>query len=452
MDHFRYCEGSLHCDGVPLEAIAASAGTPTYVYSAATLREHLARISTAWHRLRPRICFSVKSCPNLAVLRTLVGAGAGMDVVSGGELVRALRAGCAADLIAYAGVGKSDEEIRLALRERIGLFNIESEQELENVQRLAEEQRCTAHCALRVNPDVDPRTHRHTTTGTRETKFGVDLDQALGILRRHGSDRHAVLDGIHLHIGSPVYSTEPYVESVRRALALVDTLAAEGIRIRTLDLGGGFGADYETGQSPDARAYAEAVEPLLAPRVHAGLQLILEPGRTIAANAGVLLARVRYVKRGGAKTFVICDAGMHTLLRPSHYDAFHFMWPVRPPQVLVPARRSRSMAMEGLERVDVVGPLCETGDYLALDRDLPRMERGDLLAIFTAGAYGMSMSSRYNSHALPAEVMVDSGVARMVRQRETVDDLLAHEDPIGAPLDAAHDAAGTRAHAGAVRP
>ena len=441
MDHFRYCDGALHCDGVSLEAIAESAGTPTYVYSAATLRDHMTRLASAWSPLRPRICFSVKSCPNLAVLRTLVDAGAGMDVVSGGELVRALRAGCPAELAVYAGVGKSDHEIRLALRERIGLFNIESEPELENVRRLAEQESCAAHCALRVNPDVDPRTHRHTTTGTRETKFGVDLEQALAIFRRHGRDRHAVLDGIHLHIGSPVYSTDPYVESVRRALALIDTLASEGIRIRTLDLGGGFGADYETGQSPDARAYAEAVEPLLAPRVRDGLQLILEPGRTVAANAGVLLARVQYVKRGGAKTFVICDAGMHTLLRPSHYDAFHFMWPVRPPEGFVPERRAQRMPMDGLERVDVVGPLCETGDYLALDRELPRMERGDLLAVFTAGAYGMSMASRYNSHPLPAEVLVDGMSARIVRQRETVEDLLAHEDSRGSPIAAPQEVA-----------
>ena len=444
MDHFRYSDGSLHCDGVPLEAIASAAGTPTYVYSAATLRDHLHRLASAWSPLDPRICFSVKSCPNLAVLRTLADAGAGMDVVSGGELVRARRAGCPADLIVYAGVGKSDEEIRLALRERIGLFNIESEPELENVQRLAAKESCTAHCALRVNPDVDPRTHRHTTTGTRETKFGVDIAQALEIFRRHGRDTHALLDGIHLHIGSPVYSTDPYVESVRRALALIDTLAAEGIAIRTLDLGGGFGADYETGQSPDAARYAAAVAPLLAPRVRDGLRLILEPGRTIAANAGILVTRVQYLKRGGAKSFVICDAGMHTLLRPSHYDAFHFMWPVRPPEGLVPDRRARSMALQGLETVDVVGPLCETGDYLALDRELPPMARGDLLAIFTAGAYGMSMASRYNSHALPAEVIVDAGVARLVRQRETVDDMLAHEDAEGSPLQLSHTAAPRR--------
>ena len=434
MDHFSHSDGSLHCEGVPVAAIAAAVGTPTYVYSAATLRDHARRLAEAWAPLSPRICFSVKSCPNIAVLRTLVEAGTGMDVVSGGEIARALRAGCPASQIVYAGVGKSDEEIRLALRERVGLLNIESEPELENVQRLAEGASRVAHCALRVNPDVDPRTHRHTTTGTRETKFGVDLAQALAIFRRHGRNPHALLDGIHLHIGSPVYSVEPYVESVRRALALMDTLAADGIRIRTLDLGGGFGADYETGQSPDARRYAEAVTPLLAPRVRDGLEVILEPGRTIAANAGVLVTRVQYVKRGGAKTFVICDAGMHTLLRPSHYDAFHFMWPVHPAPGFVPARRAREMPMDGLEAVDVVGPLCETGDYLALDRELPPMSRGDLLAVFTAGAYGMSMSSRYNSHALPAEVLVDGAEARVIRRRETLDDLLAHEDPHGARI------------------
>jgi diaminopimelate decarboxylase len=462
MDHFTYSDGSLHCEGVSIESIADAVGTPTYVYSAATLRDHLRRLVEAWSAMSPRICFSVKSCPNLAVLRTLVDSGAGMDVVSGGELVRARRAGCAASHIVYAGVGKSDAEIRLALREGIGLFNIESEPELENVQRLAADEGCTAHCALRVNPDVDPQTHRHTTTGTRETKFGVDLERALELFRRHGRNAHAVLDGIHLHIGSPVYRTEPYLESVRRALGLIDALAAEGVRIRTLDLGGGFGADYETGQSPDARRYADAVEPLLAPRVRDGLALILEPGRTIAANAGVLVSRVHYVKRGGGKTFVICDAGMHTLLRPSHYEAFHFMWPVRPGSAMVPARRARDMGMDGLETVDVVGPLCETGDYLALDRALPPMGRGELLAVFTAGAYGMSMASRYNSHALPAEVIVDGAIPRLVRQRECVEDMLAHEDAVGTPIAAPiaapnavphaapTAAASARAHAGAV--
>lgn len=434
MDHFTYRDGALHCEGMCLSAVADACGTPAYVYSAATLREHLQRLSSAWAALSPRICFSVKSCPNVAVLRTLVDAGAGMDVVSGGELARALRAGCPPGRIVYAGVGKTDGEIAMALREGIGLFNVESEPELENIGRIAESEGAVAHCALRVNPDVDPRTHRHTTTGTRETKFGVDIARARDLLARHASSRHAVIDGIHLHIGSPVYDTAPYVESVRRALELIDDAQANGSRIRTLDLGGGFGADYETGQSPPAAQYAEAVSPLLAPRVRDGLQLILEPGRTIAANAGILLARVLYVKRGGARTFVICDAGMHSLLRPSHYDAFHFIWPVRPSPGMVPPRRAREMPMDGLETVDVVGPLCETGDYLALGRPLPTVERGDLLAVFTAGAYGMSMASRYNSHPLPCEVMVDGDRAMLVRRRESLEDLTAHEDPAGEPL------------------
>ena len=433
MDHFDFRPTGpagtheLHGEGVALSEIADRFGTPTYVYSAATLREHYDRLVAAFRPLSPLVCYSVKSSGNLAILRVLAERGAGMDVVSGGELHRALSAGVAASRCVYAGVGKTDAEITAAINAGIGLLNIESEAEFEVVADLAARRGRTVRAALRVNPDVDPKTHRHTTTGKKETKFGVDLDRARAFFRRYGRDEWCRLDGIHLHIGSPIYSPQPYVESVTKTLRLVDDLAADGFTVRTLDLGGGFGADYETGQTPPLAEYAAALVPLLESRVRKGLAIVLEPGRTIVANAGVLATRVLYRKEGGEKSFVICDAGMNTLLRPSHYEAFHFVWPARVAASQVPARRGREPGVAGLRPVDVVGPICETGDFLALDRPLPETSRGDLLAVFTAGAYGMSMASRYNATPLPAEVLVDGGEARLVRRRETYDDLVAHE-------------------------
>ena len=435
MDHFDYrpvaAPGGpheLHVEGVAIAAIADRFGTPTYVYSAATLREHYDRLVAAFRPLSPLVCYSIKSSGNLAILRLLAERGAGMDVVSGGELHRAIAAGVAASRCVYAGVGKTDAEIVAAIDAGIGLLNIESEAEFEVVADLAARRGRTVRAALRVNPDVDPKTHRHTTTGKKETKFGVDLDRARAFFRRYGRDEWCRLEGIHLHIGSPIYSPQPYVESVTKTLRLVDDLAADGFTVRTLDLGGGFGADYETGQTPPLSEYAAALVPLLEPRVRKnGLAIILEPGRTIVANAGVLVTRVLYRKDGGEKSFVICDAGMNTLLRPSHYEAFHFLWPARVDAARVPTRRGRDPGVAGLRPVDVVGPICETGDFLALDRPLPETSRGDLLAVFTAGAYGMSMASRYNATPLPAEVLVDGGEARLVRRRETHDDLVAHE-------------------------
>ncbi|NBP51840.1 MAG: diaminopimelate decarboxylase, partial [Actinobacteria bacterium] len=380
----------------------------------------------AFAAVDPLICYSVKSCGNLGVCRTLVGLGSGMDVVSGGELFRALAAGARPETIVFAGVGKRDDEIAAALDAGIFLLNVESEEEFGNIARIAAARGAQCRCALRINPDVDPRTHRFTTTGTKETKFGVDIERARAFFRAYGRDPHARLVGLHLHIGSPVYETRPYVEAVTKALALRADLLAEGFEVSVLDVGGGFAADYETGRSPAAADYARAIVPLLEPAVRDGLRIVLEPGRSIAANAGILLTRVQYVKRSGDKTFAICDAGMNALLRPSHYDAFHFIWPAEPAAGFVPARRTQDPGMPGLVPVDVVGPLCETGDY-ALDRPLPPVRRGDLLAVFTAGAYGMSMASRYNSSPLPAEVLVEGDRMSVVRRRETYEDLVAHE-------------------------
>jgi diaminopimelate decarboxylase len=431
MDHFTYINAELHAERVPTSQIARDFGTPCYVYSRATLLDHYTRLRDAFAALDPLICFSIKSCSNLAVIRALADAGAGMDLVSGGELFRAIKAGVAPADCVYAGVGKTDAEIEMAIDQRVGWFNVESEQEFENISAIAGRMNKTCRAALRVNPDVDPKTHRYTSTGKKETKFGVDIERARAFFRHYGRDRNCKLDGIHLHIGSPIYSVEPYVQAINKALVLMDELAAEGFGVEMLDLGGGFGADYQSDQSPVAADYAQHIVPLLADRVKQGLKIILEPGRTISANAGILLTRVLYVKTSGDKTFAICDGGMNVLIRPSHYGSFHFIWPAKVEQRFVPQRRAEKMDIVGggLINMDVVGPVCESGDFLALDRPLPPVKRGDLLAVFTTGAYGMVMASRYNSMPLPAEVMVDGDQAELVRRRETYDDLVAHERP-----------------------
>lgn len=442
MDSFEYRDGVLHCEGVSAQAIAAAAGTPTYVYSRATLLGHLDRLTRAFAPLNPLVCFSVKSCPNLAVLRTIVAQGAGLDVVSGGELQRALTAGCPGERIVFAGVGKTDAELELALRASIGLLNVESESEFAALVEVAKRCGQRPRVALRVNPDVDPQTHRYTSTGKRETKFGVDIERAREFFRTSASQSAVRLCGLHLHIGSPVFRMEPFIDAVTKALALIDELEASGHRIEWLDLGGGFGADYVSGQSPAAADYAAATVPLLADRVKRGLRIVLEPGRSIAANAGILLTRIVHMKAAGDREFAICDAGMHTLLRPSHYDAFHFAWPVTPAGGLVPPRRAAELDMPGLSPVDIVGPICESGDFLALNRALPSLKRGDLLAVFTTGAYGMSMASRYNSFGLPAEVMVDADSALLIRRREEFSELVRGELPTGEalPLPVTHAA------------
>jgi diaminopimelate decarboxylase len=430
MDGFAFIDGHLHAERVPMSTIAERAGTPTFVYSAATLRDHVRKLRAAFAPLDPLPCFSVKSCPNLSVLRVVAAEGCGMDVVSRGELKRALAAGVEPARIAYAGVGKTRESLEEAIQAGVGCLNVESAEELELVARVAADLRRPASLALRVNPDVDAGTHRHTTTGTRATKFGVGIERAEALFERLRDHSFARLEGLHLHIGSPVLDTSRYAAAIDVALALIERLRRRGHPIRVLDLGGGFGADYETGQSPAPQAYADAIVPRVRPLRDQGARFLLEPGRFIAANAGVLLLRVVRVKHEAGKTFVICDAGMNALLRPSHYDAFHFIWPVEPRDGLVPARRAIEPGLSGLAPCDVVGPLCETGDYLALDRALPPMREGDLLAAFTAGAYGMSMASRYNAQPLPAEVLVDGDRATLARRRESLDELLAHEtDP-----------------------
>ena len=425
MDSFHYQDGQLHCEQVNLDDLVRRVGTPVYVYSRRTLEDHLDKIQRAFAELAPLICYSVKSCGNVHLCRLLADRGAGMDVVSGGELHRAQAAGVPMAKVVYAGVGKTDEEIRKAVAAGIGWFNIESEAEFENISAIARQMGAVARAALRINPDVaDARTHAKTTTGRKETKFGVDLERARAFFARHGRDPHCRLEAVHLHLGSPIYSAEPYVAALERTLALIEDLRAAGFTISALDLGGGFAADYETGQSPSYEEYARHIVPLLRER---DLKIILEPGRTIAGNAGVLLTRVLYLKTGGRKRFVIIDSGFNHLLRPAMYEAFHFIWPTKVAPMHVPVERRREMGLPGLECADVVGPLCETGDVFARDWPLPPVARGDLLCVFTAGAYGMAMASNYNAQPRPAEVLIDGSRATIIRRRETYDDLIAAE-------------------------
>ena len=429
MDAFEYREGQLWCEGVNLDELASQVGTPAYVYSRRTFEEHYGRLAQAFAELNPLICYSIKSCGNIHICKLLAQRGAGMDVVSGGELFRAQHAGVAMNKLVYAGVGKSDAEIRQALKAEIGWFNIESEAEFENIASIAKQMGASAHGALRVNPDVDPHTHEKTTTGKKESKFGVDLERAYRFFERYGRDEYLKLNAIHLHIGSPVYTTQPYVEAITHALDLINRLRADGYTVSALDIGGGFGADYETGQSPSYADYAAAIVPLLREFHEGGGRVILEPGRSIAANAGVLLTRVQYIKTGGTKKFVIIDSGMHHLVRPTLYDSFHFIWPTKVAPMHEPPDgiRREQMGLPGLDVCDVVGPICESGDYLAKARALPPVAQGDLLCVFSAGAYGMVMASQYNSYPRPAEVLVDGDTSSVIRRRETYEDLIAAE-------------------------
>jgi diaminopimelate decarboxylase len=428
MDLFRYIDGELYVEDLAVRAVAESVQTPCYIYSRGTIESHFDRLTEAFAPIKPLICFSVKSCSNIHILRALAARGAGMDVVSGGEIARAQAAGVAMPNCVYAGVGKSDEEICQAMQAGVGLFNCESEEEFENIARLASAAKQIVRVALRINPDVDPKTHRYTSTGKKETKFGVDLERARAFFARFGSDPWAKLEGLHLHLGSPIYTVDPYREALEKTCALVDELARDGFAIRSIDLGGGFGADYESAQSPALMQYAEAIVPLAKPLYDKGVRFILEPGRTIIANAGILVLRVVYTKVSGEKRFIICDAGMNALLRPALYGSFHFIWPVIPEAHQIPQRRALDPQVPATVAHDVVGPLCETGDFLALDRLLPAsIKRGDLLAVFTTGAYGMSMSSHYNSHRAPTEVLVAGSDAQLIRARETYASLFVQE-------------------------
>ena len=424
MDYFNYRNGALFAEDVSVERIAEQVGTPVYIYSKATFKDHLQKIQQSYSQLDTTICYSVKACGNVNILRFMAEAGSGFDIVSGGELYRVLQAGGDPSQTVFAGVGKTDTEILEALAADIGYFNIESEAELENLIRLAEQQGKRPKIALRVNPDVDYKTHAFLTTGKKETKFGVDIERAVKVFTDYGNNPSVNLCAVHVHLGTGGKKIDPYVEAVEKILPLIDRLRSRGHTIEALDLGGGYGADYESGSVPSAAEYAAGIAPLLKDK---NIKLILEPGKSICANAGIMLTRVLYIKRGGSKKFVIVDAGMNDLIRPSLYDAFHFIWPANVKDKFVPPKRNKDLQMEGAETVDVVGPICEGADFFAKDRILPPIKRGDLLSVFTAGAYGFTMSSNYNARGRAAEVLVDGRNFSVIRKRETYEDLTTLE-------------------------
>jgi diaminopimelate decarboxylase len=412
MHEFKYSNGELYCEKIPLRRIAEEVGTPVYVYSRRTLRDHYGRLEEAFSGLRCLICFSVKANSNLSVLSTLAEEGAGADIVSGGELHRALKAGIDARKIVFAGIGKTEEEMAYALRSGILMFNVESRAELEALDRVAGDMGRVADIALRVNPDIDPLTHPYIATGLKEAKFGIGLEEALEIYDLAASLEHINVVGVHQHIGSQITEVGPFRESLSVVGDLVEVLQKRGFEIEYINIGGGFGIPYqEEEEVPYPRDYAEAMGPILK---RSGCQVILEIGRMIVGNAGILLSRVLYRKGSGGKIFLVVDAAMNDLIRPSLYGSYHRILPVR--------------AVEREEEtVDVVGPICESGDFLARDRLMPRAEPGELLAVMSAGAYSFSMSSNYNSRPRAAEVMVDGDNFAVVRERESYDDLTRGE-------------------------
>lgn len=423
MDRFEYRDGHLWCEDQSAAGLAERFGTPLYVYSQDTLLTHYDRLLQAFSALDPLICYSIKCSANVHLCRLLAERGSGFDVVSGGELHRALHAGADPRKIVFAGVGKTEPELREALAAGVGLMNVESESELAQLAALGEATGASPRAALRINPDVDPKTHVYTTTGKKETKFGVDHERARAAFESVRGRRGVRLCGLHLHIGSPVNDPRAYAASIERALELIGELRSAGHTVDTLDIGGGFGAFYQGHEAPAAVDYASVIVPLLK---GSDLRIILEPGRTIAANAGILLTRVLHVKSSGAKRFLIVDASMNELIRPALYGAYHFVWPVAA-GARVPRERTADQPFEGLSPCDVVGPVCESGDFLAQGRFLPPVAAGDLLAIFTTGAYAMSMASQYNSRPRAAEVLVAGAQARLIRRRETYADLIAAE-------------------------
>jgi diaminopimelate decarboxylase len=422
--YFNYVNGQLHCEGVPVDRLAQEHGTPLYIYSAQTIQDHYKKLTTAFAPANPLICYSTKANSNLSVLNYMKEMGSGFDVVSGGELERVLKIGGDPKKVVFAGVGKTDEEIAFALEQEILLFNVESEEELENINRIAGERKKTAHCALRINPDVDPQTHKYITTGKKENKFGVDLIEAKRILGRHAEFSHVKLNGLHVHIGSQITKVEPYVETLQRVADFLPECKNVGCPVEWLDIGGGFGIWYKDKLAKSADTIAEPLLPLIK---EMGIKLILEPGRFIVGNAGIMVSRVLYIKESGGKNFVICDAGMNDLLRPSLYGAYHRIWPVAT-EPGVQGEVPNEDTWEGPHiPTDLVGPICESGDIFAKDRKMPPMKRGDLVAIYSTGAYGFVMSSTYNSHPRPCEVMVAGEEAKVVTKREKFEDLIRNE-------------------------
>lgn len=414
MDFFTYKNDRLHAEDVALDTIADEIGTPFYVYSTATLSRHFNVFADALRGMNALVCYAVKANSNQAVIRTLAALGAGADVVSGGELSRALKAGIKPHKIVFSGVGKTDVEIEAALNAGIKQLNAESEPELERISAIAQRLGLTAPVALRVNPDVDAGTHEKITTGKLENKFGIEWTRAHEVYKKAASLPAIKMRGLAVHIGSQLLDLQPFREAYVRAGDLVAMLRADGLEVETLDIGGGLGIPYgeeDEADAPDPESYAEVVRDTVG---NLGIELILEPGRMITGNSGLLVTRVEYVKEGATKSFLIVDAGMNDLIRPTLYGAYHNIVTVAEPE-------------QGGERVnvDIVGPICETGDTFAKNRSLPPVQAGDLLAVRTTGAYGAVQASTYNTRPLIAEVMVNGGQFQVVRERVPVEDIIA---------------------------
>jgi len=428
---FRYLDGSLHCEGVDLERVAEKYGTPLYVYSAGTILDHYQRLNSALGEIDHLICYAVKANSNRAILSLLTREGAGFDIVSGGELFRVLAAGGDPKQCTFAGVGKSREEIEYALDQGVLSFNVESEAELAYIDGVARSKGVRAPIALRVNPDVDAGTHRYVSTGRSENKFGIALDRVAGVYDQAARMPNIAIRGVQMHIGSQITNAAPFVEAIAKVTPLILKLK-EQFALEFFSVGGGIGIVYESSFASGSgdwwtekdRVQATTTLPLtihdyaaaiLAPLRALGLRVLLEPGRLLVGNAGVLLTRVRYIKQTQHKKFVIVDAGMNDLIRPALYQSYHEIVPVREPRD--PAH----------ELVDVVGPVCESGDFFAQDRELTKMDEGDFVALMSAGAYGFVMASNYNSRPLPAEVLVSGEQFSLIRRRQTMEDLVREE-------------------------
>jgi diaminopimelate decarboxylase len=430
---FRYRDGQLHCEDVDLAQVAEKFGTPTYVYSAGTILDHYARLDVALSPLDHLICYAVKANSNRAILKLLADAGAGFDIVSGGELYRVLAAGGDPAKCTFAGVGKSCEEIEYALEQRVCSFNVESEAELGHIDHIAVAKETRAPIALRVNPDVDSHTHQYISTGSHENKFGIALDRVAAVYEKAAKMPNVEIVGVQMHIGSQIAEAKPFASAIGKVAPIVRELKSK-YGIKFLSIGGGMGIVYQRAlESGSGRwwhehgsesfafsvhDYAEAIVPSLR---ELDIRILVEPGRFLVGNAGVLLTRVRYIKKTGAKKFAIVDAGMNDLIRPALYQSYHEIVPVAEPS------RTKSA-----EKIDIVGPVCESGDFFALAREMPELHEGDLLAIMSAGAYGFVMASNYNSRPLPAEALVRGKKFALIRKRQTWEDLV--RDEIGPEL------------------
>ena len=415
MHHFRYQENELFCEDVAVAQIAAEVGTPFFLYSHATLKRHYKIFDDAFEGVDRLICYSAKANANMAMLRLFADLGGGLDIVSGGELYRGLKAGMKPERIVYSGVGKRRDEIDYALSAGILMFNVESLQELDLINARAGQLGKRAPIALRVNPDVDPKTHPYISTGLKKNKFGIDRETAIEGYKLARQMAHVDIVGIDCHIGSQITQTEPFADALKNLLELIATIRSMGIELKYLDMGGGLGITYDREAPPDPGEYARTI---VETANDSGLRLILEPGRVIVGNAGVLVTEVLFRKSGAEKEFVIVDAGMNDLLRPTLYQAFHAIEPVRRPEA---GRQPKTIT------ADVVGPICESSDFLAADRQMPDAQPGDLLAVYSAGAYGFTMSSNYCSRLRVPEVMVRGARYAVVRARQQFEDLIAGE-------------------------